>query len=301
VKPGIISPSVFQWSDGHPVRMFREVADAWEKQEGVYYVSVACGFGYADAPDAGASVIAVTNNDKDLAEKVARHVAGIMWEFKEDLARKPILKTREAVAKALDLVAKGIRPVVLADGSDRTGDNTLVLGELLRKGARNVGHSVLADKSAVKECQRAGLGATVTVKAGGWAPASGEPLTLTGKIVFLGTGDYTKTGPMQQGTTGVCGPTAVLDIGNGNYVILTTFNHQATDDAQFRAYGIDFDKIDIITLRSRVHFRAFYGKVAGAIIEVDAPGLGPADLSVFDYKRLSKDVYPVGANWRKGR
>lgn len=299
-KPGIISPSVFQWTGGHPMKMIREVGDAWEKKEkDVYYVSIAAGFGYADAPDAGASVIVVTNNNKALAEHVARYISALMWEFREDLTSKPILKTKEAVDKALDLVRRGIRPVVLADGSDRTGDNTLILRELLSRGVKNYGHSVVADPKAVKECEKAGLGNTVTVTVGGWAPMSGDPITLTGKIVFLGNGDYIRTGPKDTGTKAVCGPTAVLDIGNGNYIILTTFNHQCQDDQGFRAYGIDFDKLDIITLKSRVHFRAYYEKVAGAIIEVDAPGLGPADLRVFDYKNVSRDVYPVGKNWLK--
>ncbi len=297
-KPGILSPSVFQWTDAHPMRLFGELATAWEKKEkDVYYVSVAGGFGYADTPDAGASVIVVTNNNKALAEKVAREISALMWEFREDLCSKPILKTKDAVAKAVDLAAKGIRPVVLGDGSDRTGDNTLVLRELIDRGARNFGHSVVADPDAVKAIEKAGLGATVTVMAGGWAPASGEPIKLAGKVVFLGNGDYTRTGPKDTGTRAVCGQTAVLDIGNGNYVILTTLNHQCQDDAGFRAYGIDFDKLDIIVVKSRIHFRAYFEKVAGAIVEVDAPGLGPADLTVFDYKHVPKDLYPVGKNW----
>ncbi|MDP2856903.1 MAG: MlrC C-terminal domain-containing protein, partial [Bacillota bacterium] len=202
---------------------------------------------------------------------------------------------------AMGLVARGIRPVVLGDRSDRTGDNTLVLRELIDRGAKNIGHSVVADPEAVKEIEKAGLGSTVTVTAGGWAPASGEPLKLTGKVVFLGNGDYTRTGPKDTGTRAVCGQTAVLDAGNGNYVILTALNHQCQDDAGFRSYGIDFDKLDIIVVKSRVHFRAYFEQVAGAIIEVDAPGLGPADLTVFDYMSVPGDLYPVGKNWFKER
>jgi microcystin degradation protein MlrC len=42
-----------------------------------------------------------------------------------------------------------------------------------------------------------------------------------------------------------------------------------------------------------VHFRAFYEDVASAIIEIDAPGLGPADLSQHQYEHIPDDLYPL--------
>jgi microcystin degradation protein MlrC len=65
-----------------------------------------------------------------------------------------------------------------------------------------------------------------------------------------------------------------------------------TDSAGFTAFGIDFDGLDIISLKSRVHFRAFYETVAGAIVEIDSPGLGPADLTTVDYKNVPRNIYP---------
>ncbi len=299
-KPGILSPSVFQATADHPMKLFRAHADAWEaKEQDVYHVGIAAGFGYADVADAGASVIVVTNDDKALAEEVARNISALMWEFRDDLTSRPIMKPKEAVARAIQLVRKGIRPVLLGDGADRTGDNTLLLRELLAQAAKNFGHSVVCDPEAVRKCESAGLGNSISVTCGGWAPMSGEPIELTGKIVYLGSGDYVRTGPKDTGTTAVCGPTAVLDIRDGNYVILTTLNHQCQDEAGFVSYGIDFDKLDIIVVKSRVHFKAYYEKVAGEIIDVDAPGLGPADLRAFTYKHVPKDIYPVGANWLK--
>jgi microcystin degradation protein MlrC len=37
-RPGILSPSVFQWTGAYPMKMFREIGDGWEKKEkDVYY------------------------------------------------------------------------------------------------------------------------------------------------------------------------------------------------------------------------------------------------------------------------
>jgi microcystin degradation protein MlrC len=59
--------------------------------------------------------------------------------------------------------------------------------------------------------------------------------------------------------------------------------------------GIKIGDVDIFVLKSRVHFRrGFYETgLAGAIFEVDAPGWGPADLTVLPYKNIPEDIYPV--------
>ncbi len=298
-KPGIISPSIFQWTGASPMRDFRVRADAWEAQHPeIAYISIAPGFGYADVPDVGATVIVVTDEDKALAEEVARDISNFMWERREELADKPILKTEDAAEKAMALVAEGKTPVVMADGADRTGDNTLLLRALLDMGASNLALSSMHDPQAARDCIDAGVGAHVKVRCGGWGQASGEPLQLEGEVTHVADGQYVLTGPMGRGGTVHCGPTATLDIGDGNRIILTSLNHQVRDAEGFRAFGVDPLEMDILIVRSRIHFRAYYEDVAGAIVEVDAPGMGPADLSVLTYHNIPADTYPVGRHWR---
>ncbi len=297
-KPGIISPSIFQGTDFSPMREFRRRADEWEQvEEDVYYVSVAPGFGYADVPDVGASVIAVTDGDKALAEGVARDVSAFMWRRREKLARRPILGAEEAVQAATQAVGEGRTPVVLADGADRTGDSTHVLRQLLRQGVKNFALSSMHDPSAVRFCQQLGEGAEVAVSAGGWGQASGEPVQLKGTIEFVGNVNYELTGPMSTGDSVGCGPSATVNLGDSRYVILTSLNHQVRDAEGFRAFGIEPKDMDVLLVRSRVHFRAYYDRVAGEIIEVDAPGMGPADLSGLRFHKIPADTFPVGRNW----
>lgn len=300
-KPGIISPGVFQGTSFHPMRDIISRAEAWEEREkDAYCVSVMPGFPYADVPDAGATVIAVTNDNEELAEVIVEDVSDHMWALREPLARRRLPKPEEGVAKVLEMVRAGVRPVIIADHSDRTGDGTHVLEQLLKQGAKNFGVSTIADAKAVNEIElKAKVGDTVTVKVGGYEKLSGSPVELTGKVEFLGDGSYVKNGPMGKGSRTILGPTAVLDLGGNNHVVISSTLHQVTDSAGFTAFGIDFDSLDIMSLKSRVHFRAFYDTIAGDIVEIDSPGLGPADLTKIDYKNVPRDIYPIGDKWRR--
>jgi len=299
-KPGIITPSVFQATGFNPTKQVYDRAREWEKKEKDVHVSVAMGFAFADVPDAGASVIVVTNNNKELAEKIAQDISDFMWKIRESLAKQKVPKVKEGVDMALKAVNNGKRPVIIGDHADRTGDGTHILRELLTKGAKNFAIATITDPTAINEIQqKSGLGKKVTVNVGGYASKwSGQPVQLTGSVEFLGDGSYVLTGPMSKGSREKLDTVAVLNLGNNNHVIITPTLHQVLDDAIFDAYGIDFKKLDIIALKSRVHFRAFYQNVAGEIVLIDAPGFGPADLTQFAYKNLPDDIYPIGRKWR---
>lgn len=284
-KPGIITPSVFQGTDMSPAMDIMERARKWEDRTKDAFVSVAFGFAYADVPDVGATVTVVTNNDQKLADQIADDMSGYIWRVREQFAGKKLPKTREGVALAIAAAKAGKKPVVIADHADRTGNSTHILEELIRQGAKNFCITTLADEKAVNEiASKAKVGDTVTVSVGGYADQfSGNPVKLTAKVDFLGRYEHFDR-------------VVVLHFGDNNRVILTPLLHEATDTSIFPPLGINLADLDIIVLKSRVHFRRGYYEngLAGAIFEVDAPGLGPADLSTIPYKNIPKDLYPLG-------
>ncbi len=283
-KPGIITPSVFQGTDMSPAMDIMERARKLEDRTKDAFVSVAFGFAYADVPDVGATVMVVTNNNQKLADQIADDMSGYIWRIREQFAGKKLPKTKEGVAKAIAAAKEGKKPVVIADHSDRTGNSTHILGELMRQGGKNFCITTLADEKAVNEiAAKAKVGDTVTVNVGGYADQySGNPVKITGKVDFLGR--YERFDKV-----------VVLRFGDNNRVILTPLLHEATDTSIFPPLGINLAELDIIVLKSRVHFRRGYYEngLAGAIFEVDAPGLGPADLSTIPYKNIPKDLYPL--------
>jgi len=281
-KPGVITPSVFQGTGTSPAMEIMERARIWENENRGAYVSVAFGFAYADVPDAGAAVIVVTNNDKKLADRIADDMSDFIWRRRKEFAGKVLPKTKEGVALALKAVRDGKRPVVIADHSDRTGGSTHILEELIRQGASKFCITTLRDEKALETIAGKKTGDAVSLKLGGYSDKyAGNPVTVDAKIEFIGKSGRDRI--------------EVLQFGKNNRVILTPQLMQVTDTQIFGRLGIKLDELDIIVLKSRVHFRRGYADtgVAGAIIEVDAPGWGPADLSTLPYKNIPKGLYPL--------
>ena len=295
-KPGIITPSVFQGTGTQPSKAIMDRAKAWEESEPeVFCVSVAFGFAYADVPDVGATVIAVTNNAPELAERVAQDMSDFIWEHREPFAGKILPKTQPGVTQAIEAAQANSGTVIIADHSDRMGDSTHIMRELIAQHARRVAVVSIADENAINHLQRtAKVGDQVTLPVGGhtteWA---GTPVEITGVVTYLDSCTFTLTGPMSRGATLRLGMVAVLRFGEDNHLVLTSQLFQLLDDSILHAVGLNPDAIDILAIKSRVHFRAFYEDVASAIIEIDAPGLGPADLSQHPYENIPGDLYPL--------
>lgn len=283
-KPGVITPSVYQGTGVSPAMEIMERARRWECRVPDAFVSVAFGFAYADVPDVGATVMVVTNNNQEMADQIAEDMSDYIWRVREQFAGKKLPKTVEGVRLAIAAAREGKTPVVIADHSDRTGNSTHILEELIRQGAGNFCITTLADEKAVEQLRTsAKVGERVSLEVGGYADQfAGNPVRIDGTLEFMGRYRNFDT-------------VAVLRFGDNNRVILTPLLHQVTDTEIFGPLGIDLDEIDIISLKSRVHFRRGYYEngLAGAIFEVDAPGLGPADLTTIDYQNIPKDLYPL--------
>jgi microcystin degradation protein MlrC len=66
--------------------------------------------------------------------------------------------------------------------------------------------------------------------------------------------------------------------------------------AQLRSQGITPEEQNIIVVKSAVAFRGAYGPIASKMIEVNTLGLCTGDLSVFDYRKLRRPIYPLDAD-----
>jgi microcystin degradation protein MlrC len=283
-KPGVLTPSVFQGTGTSPSMEIMERARIWEERTKDVFVSVAYGFAYADVPDVGATVMVITNNDPKLAARIADDMSNFIWKKREAFAGKTLPKTKEGVTQAIADARAGKTPVVVADHSDRTGNSTWILEELIAQGAKNFCIATISDEKAINElASNAKVGDRVAVNVGGWADRyAGKPVKIDGKVEFLG--------PYRQFKT-----VAVLLFGDNNRVILTPELEQVMDPGIFQPLGIDLAKLDIIMLKSRVHFwRGFVEDgLAKSVVVIDAPGLGPADVTTIPYKNAPKDIYPL--------
>lgn len=289
-KPGVITPSVFQGTDASPAMEIMERARIWENENPDTYVSVAFGFAYADVPDVGATVMVVTNNNKALADKIADDMSDYIWRSREEFAGKKLPKTKEGVARAIEAAKAGKTPVIIADHGDRTGGSTYILEELIRQGAKNFCLATLRDEKALQSIKDKNLkpGDHVQLDVGGYSDKfAGNPVPIKGVLEFSRASDRD--------------PIAVVRFGQNNRLILTPVLNQVMGPAIFSAVGIPLKELDIIVLKSRVHFRRGFVQtgIAGSVVIIDAPGWGPAELSTLPYKNIPKNLYPLNKETEK--
>ncbi len=141
-KPGVLTPSVYQGTGTSPAMEIMERARIWEERRKDVFVSVAYGFAYADVPDVGATVMVVTNNDQKLADQIADgHVRLHLEEARGRSPARRCRRRRKAWRLAIAAAKAGKVPVVVADHSDRTGNSTHILEELIRQGGRRTSAS----------------------------------------------------------------------------------------------------------------------------------------------------------------
>ncbi len=282
-KPGVIVASVFQATDISPGMEIMERARKWENRQHDVYVSVAMGYAYSDVPEAGVTVMVVTNDDQALADSIADDMSNYIWKIRKELAGKKQPTLSEGVKHAIKAANRGETPVLIADHSDRTGASTHILGELIKRGARNFCIATLRDDKAImKITSKHKLGDKIRIKVGGYiGEFAGNPVSIKGKIEFLG--EYHNK------------PIAVIRFGKSNRIILTNEKMQVTNVEIFKAVGIDFSALDIIVVKSSTSFRRGFQEtgIAKTIVLIDTPGDGPADLSILPFKNIPEKSYPI--------
>lgn len=288
-KPGVITPTVVQWTGKSPSMDIMERARRWESREKDVFVSVAYGFPWADVPDVGATVHVMTNNDQELAEHIADDMSDFIWRVREDIFGEEYPQPDVAVANALRDVATGESPVVLADYSDRNGDSAYILREVIDQGLSNTLIATVRDENVLKRLKdmEAEVGDSFDMDVGGFAGvASGEPVRVTGTVQYLGDGvDYKDI--------------AAVSFGDGNTLLITPALKQIlwTEELEFGPF--DPDDYEVFVVKSRVHFRRGFDETgyAKSIYVVDVPEahIGTTRLEALPYENVTlTDHYPYG-------
>ena len=183
------------------------------------------------------------------------------------------------------------RPIILADTQDNPGagghaDTTSLVRALVASGLRHVLAGVICDPEAAARAHGAGEGASVELSVGGRSGMPGEsPLAARFKVIALGDGRFTGTGPFYHGARFELGPMALLEIG-GVQVAVASRKQQAADRAMFRHLRAEPSEYAVLALKSSVHFRADFAPIAGRILVVEAPGPNVADPAKLPFRRL---------------
>ena len=288
-KPGVITPTVLQWTGASPAMDIMERARRWEAREPDVFVSVFFGFPWSDVPDVGATVQVMTNADQALAERIADDMSNYIWRVREGLFGEALMRPDAAVQRGLEEFDAGETPIVLADYSDRSGDATFILDQIVEQKMSNVLYATLRDEHAIQALlqSNAAPGDLFDREVGGFAgPASGEPVRIEGTLRYLGPGHGFET-------------VAIVEFGDSNWLVITPALKQVIWLSEFDFGGIDPENFDVFVLKSRVHFRRGFDEngFAKSIHIVDAPGpfVGTVHLDALEYENVTiENYYPFG-------
>ncbi|MFD1797288.1 M81 family metallopeptidase [Paracoccus aurantiacus] len=255
------------------------------------------GFMAGDVPEMGTRMIAVTDDDAELGQRIAEELGAALYANRGRHIM-PALDEREAVEKAMASDRSG--PVVIADmwdnpGGGTAGDATVLLRELVARGARGVAVGTIWDPIAVQLCMVAGEGAELLLRFGGKsAPLTGEPFDALVRVLRIAP-----RAEMQFGQSVVpFGPAARIALLTpegedlGIEVILNTVRAQSYDPSLFSVMGIVPEQKRILVVKSTNHFYAAFQPIASEIIYCSAGKPYPNDPATNPYRLVRSDIWP---------
>jgi len=193
-------------------------------------------------------------------------------------------------------------PVLLLDHADNTGsggtqDVMTVIREVIRQGLEDVAVGAVRDPASVTAMQQAGVGATVTLRLGGHTDMpsvglAGAPLEITGRVRALSDGEWIVRGPMYTGVKVQMGPSAVLDIGKVQIVVVSR-HHEPWDQGVLHSLGIDPKAKRFLLLKSRIHYRAGFAPIAAATVTCDGDGVTTSNNDLLRFAKVRRPIYPL--------
>ena len=291
-KPQVLVPSIFSATSLHPLADIVAESRRIERKEAGYTdISVMAGFSYGDAHNTGFSVVCVTDAAPMRAKAIAEGLSARIHQSRHALyAPLPLYSPEQALDRTthrLALRTEPGRPVVLLEHADRMNDSTYLLRAVLARGMTRVAVPFLWDSAAAQRALDAGAGNTVRLQLGGHSSEkAGGSLDVLAKVVWAGHPRFRVTGPYMRGMPVDLGVSALLDIDGISVSVVSSFAF-AVDDDCFSIFGQSLSDFDIVVLRSKTHFRAFYEPVADEILIVDTPDYGVADVMQQPYRRLN--------------
>jgi microcystin degradation protein MlrC len=289
VKVPILSATVLQWTGASPWMDLVQRALTWEAREPDLYMNVFFGFPFADVPDVGMTIQAMSNGNPALARKAADDVANWAWRRRKELLNTAkVHAVAEGVRLAKEAVARGAWPVVLADHSDRSGSATWILQQVIEQDLSDVLIATIADRTAIEAVKKKGLkaGDAFDMAIGGRADESaGAPIRVTGTIA---------------GVTEAWGRLWVSVVfGTGNVVLISEYLTQVMDPADLKGQDFAIDQFKVFAIKSRVHFRRGFDDSGFAktilLVEPEQPFLGTVRLDALPYENVDvKKFHPYG-------
>ena len=277
------------------LRPLYELADAQLQRPGVLSNSVILGFPYADVEEIGSATLAITNDDRSLAERSAQELSDYLWTHRKDFVGQLI-----SIDDALDRAKKLAGPVCLLDMGDNVGggspaDSTHLAHAIRRHGITSA-FVCLYDPAAVEQLWqwKPDSARTIRLSVGGKTDRRhGEPFTDEFFMVGLVDGKFTEPQPRHGGMT-QCdqGPTAIVRGASGLTIMLTSLRMPPFSLRQLTAFGVDPASFQVIVAKGVNAPVAAYAPVCPHLIRVNTPGCTTAEITSLSFHHRRRPLFP---------
>ncbi|HEY8596142.1 MAG TPA: M81 family metallopeptidase [Devosiaceae bacterium] len=277
-----------------PMRGFVDKLKRIERDDpDVLSLSLIHGFMAGDVPEMGTKMIVITDGKAEKGARLARDLGMEVFGMRGKVMMAQI-DEKQAVAEAM---AAESGPIVIADmwdnpGGGTAGDSTVILEELLARGATDVAIGTIWDPVAVQICMAAGTGAEIALRFGAKsAPGTGNPIDRRVTIRKL-----VRNAQMRFGASMVpFGDCATIAF-DGIEVVLNTTRAQCFDRSVFDVMGIDPTSKKTLVVKSTNHFYDSFVKIAARILYCSAGTPYPNDPATNPYRKVRHDIWPIMDN-----
>lgn len=290
--PIITHQEQFLTSQG-PMKIWFDLAREMESRPDVVSASCFPMQPWLDVPEGGWAAVVVTNNDAELADKLAAELGQLAWDMRADFCKQDSIPAEQAIQKAL-AAEKGL--IILSDTGDSvfggaSGDSTVILREMLRQQITQTALVPMADAEAVDIAIQAGEGATITVRLGGKLdPNFAQPVEVTARVEKIGGGrikaDIIGMESFDMGR-------AVLLKAGSIYIVVSEQraiggNHPIV----YQHFGIKPETAKMAVLKTASNWQ-YYKSMTSEVIRVDTPGATMSNLAQFNWTQLPRPIYPL--------
>jgi microcystin degradation protein MlrC len=255
----------------------------------------------------GATVLAVSDRNRDQAESVAAEMAEFWWNHRSDFAGK-LISVDDAIRMAAEIRKEyPALPVGLLEMGDNVGggspgDGTWIAHACLRYGIGKV-LTVIADPDAVQSAVAAGVSKFVTMPVGGRLDPlrHGPPVEDTFRVVSISDGKFSEPETRHGGYSNFDqSTTAVLEGNSGITIIATTRRVAPVSLHQVLSQGLKPDDFAAIVIKGVHAPVAAYEPVCSRLIRVNTNGATTADVHqlTFHHRRRPMEPFETVESWR---
>ena len=281
-----------QLTADEPCKSLYSFAQELARQQSIVSLSIQLGFPYADVEEMGTSLIVVTDNNSKLGVATGEKLKAYIVENKDSFVGKKI-----DVSAAVAMISDSKKPVLMLDMGDNIGGgspgNNICLLEALEEQNQYVYFVCLYDPQAVLQAEKYEKDETFNLSIDGNNGDGPRQLDINVKLLQINDGNFREERPRHGGQVNYkMGKTAIVSVGNGSIIMLTSLRTPPFSLQQLLSFDIDPKHFDAIVAKGVNAPIAAYSTVCPTIIQVNTPGVTQADMTMFKFHKRRKPLFP---------